>query len=113
MHEGTIAQSVLTTALAAADGRPVKKINFRAGAMAGIEKEPLLHFFQEISKGTLAEKAELSVETAPAKLTCVSCGHQDNYDGSKPLSVTCQVCGGENSLAGGKELFVESIEVAK
>ncbi len=113
MHEGTIAQSILSTSLAAANGHKIKKIFFRAGALAGIEKESLLQFFAELKKGTLAEQAELIVEALPAKLTCVSCGRQGNYDGNQPLAVICQVCGGENSLTGGQELFVESIEAAK
>lgn len=113
MHEGTIARSILNTALAAAEGKPLKKVLFRAGALSGIEKEPLLLFFNELKKDSPAAKAQLEIQTLPAALTCVSCHRQANYDGSSPLAVTCEVCGGDNQLAGGKELFVESIEVAK
>jgi hydrogenase nickel incorporation protein HypA/HybF len=113
MHEGTIARSILNTALSAAEGKPVKKVLFRAGALSGIEKEPLLLFFNELKKETPAAGAQLEILTLPASLTCVSCSRQANYDGTIPLAVTCAVCGGDNRLAGGKEMFVESIEVAK
>jgi hydrogenase nickel incorporation protein HypA/HybF len=116
MHEASIAQAVLETALAALkDKAPshsfrITKIVLVAGVLAGVERECLKTFFDIISEGTAAAGAEIELRPEPAKLICRQCGHQTLHDSARHVEANCPKCGGQNKLEGGSALYVESIE---
>lgn len=111
MHEGSIAQGVLQTALAAAGARQITRITVVTGVFSGMQRESLDLFFGQLSKGTAAQGATLEIRRPPAKVICDACGHREDYDLDVELAVRCSRCGAANRLEGGHELYVDSIEV--
>jgi hydrogenase nickel insertion protein HypA len=116
MHEASIAQAVLETALAAmkeklpSPSAKITRIVVVAGVLAGVERQCLKTFFDIISEGTAAAGAEIQLHPEPAKLICRKCGHTTLHTSAEHVEVNCPKCGGENKLEGGSALYVESIE---
>lgn len=112
MHEFAITKSMLTLVLAEAskvDAKRVGRINLVIGELSGFVDRCVETYFDSISKGTIAEQAELCFKTVPTTGRCRDCGEQFML---KELDWTCPSCEGNNiQLVGGNELFVESIEV--
>lgn len=61
-------------ALEAAAGRRVTDIYLQVGRMAAIVPASVEVFFDHLSKGTLAEGAQLHFETLPVEMRCLDCG---------------------------------------
>ncbi|MDH5696028.1 MAG: hydrogenase maturation nickel metallochaperone HypA [Dehalococcoidia bacterium] len=112
MHELAITQSMLDLVLeqaGKAEAKEVGKINLVIGEMTGVVGECVQFYFDFISKGTLAEGAELSFTVVPTTARCRGC---DKSFELKEFDWTCPYCQGNNmEIVAGKELFVESIEV--
>lgn len=112
MHELSVTQSILDIALAharEAGASRILKVNLVIGELSGLVGEYIQFYFDFVSKGTLAEGAELTFRHVPAQFRCLECGAEYEPDGD---DWTCPVCGALRPIAvGGKELLVESIEV--
>jgi len=112
MHELAITQSVIDLVLehaGKAQARRVTGINVVAGELSGFVDECMQFYFDQLSKGTIAEHAKLSFERVPTKGRCRDCGQEFLI---KELNWVCPGCNGNNiQLVGGTELFLESIEV--
>jgi len=112
MHEGTIAGSILDTALASTpEGCRLKKITVACGPLSGIVKESLELYFNEIAKGTPAEGAGIELRNSGAFLECSACGNKEAFDPGAPVKEDCGKCGSRNRLECGEGVFVESIAV--
>jgi len=113
MHEASIAQGILDTAVASLPGGKgrITRITVVAGAFTNVEGRCLEMYLSELSRGTAAEGAALEVKRPPASLVCRDCGTRAQYRNEGDLPVCCAVCGGSNRLEGGDELYVDSIEV--
>lgn len=113
MHEASIAKGILETALAALPQgqRRITAIRVVAGVFAGVERESLELYFQELSQGTAAQGAKLEVTHPPAHLVCTACGHSVCYSNEGDLPVNCAQCGASNKLEGGSELYLDTMEV--
>ena len=113
MHEASIAQGIIDTAVAALPrpGAKISKITVVAGVMAGVERESLELYFGELSKGTAASGASMEFKRLAAKLICSKCYNQTTYNNDGDLTVRCPKCDGPNRLEGGNELYIESMEV--
>lgn len=113
MHEASIAQGILDVALGALpDPHPkITRIVLVAGVLAGVEKECLTAYFDELARGTAAEGASIEIKREPASLICRTCGAITEYNGAGPVEVTCARCGGPNGLQGGGALYVDSLEI--
>ncbi len=113
MHEAPIAQGILDAALAALPDPQARiiRITVAAGVLAGVERDSLALYFDELRKGTAAENAELELKRIPAHLVCADCHAEIAYDGLGGLQIACVQCGGPNRLNGGSELYIESMEV--
>jgi hydrogenase nickel incorporation protein HypA/HybF len=87
----------------------VKGINLNIGSMTGVVGDSIRFYMEIISKGTIAEGADLNINEMLATAKCRQCARdfkagEDNW--------TCPHCGSINiEITGGKELFVDSIEV--
>ncbi|MDR3305011.1 MAG: hydrogenase maturation nickel metallochaperone HypA [Clostridiales Family XIII bacterium] len=114
MHELAIMEDVLRISAdaARADGAGrVVRITIRAGALSGVIPKWANIFFKMISAGTIAEGAELLFETAPAFVSCRSCGREGEIPAGPPV-FKCVHCGsGDVVLRSGREFSVERVEV--
>lgn len=111
MHEYSIAVDIIRIAEKKAFEAGMKKvmiINLVIGDYCGFLPESIQMYFDEISKNTQCENAELVIKRIEPKLKCSCCGLLFKR---KLFSFECPVCGGEgNPTDIGKEFYLESIE---
>ena len=117
MHELSLTKNILDTAIKYAqqtDSQKVVTIVLRLGALRDIKKEWIQHYFNYISKGTIAENAEILVIADPIVCHCRDCGkdfeiNRDDYAGEEIL---CPNCSTRNyTLISGTKFLIEGIEV--
>lgn len=124
MHELGITQAILDTALRHAGQAGAQKIgalNLRVGALSGVVADSVQFYFEFVSKGTIAEGAELRIEIVPPRVRCRAClAEQDLSTASNSAGEwyaqihSLPPCGcGQQSfeLCGGLDCFLDSIEV--
>jgi hydrogenase nickel incorporation protein HypA/HybF len=124
MHELSITQAILDTALRYAQQAGAQKIsalNLRIGALSGVVADSVQFYFDFVNKGTLAEGAELHIEIAPPRVRCRACGvEQELSPDLNPAgewytqiqSLPPCDCGRHAyELCGGFDCFLDSIEV--
>lgn len=113
VHELPVTQGVLEVVLAAAEraeAHRVRTIELVIGDLSSIVDDSVQFYFDILSKGTIAEGAELRFRRESAEMTCLDCGSTVTV--SAPLSPWCEKCGSGNvRLTGGRAFRVESIEV--
>jgi hydrogenase nickel incorporation protein HypA/HybF len=119
MHEASLAQGLLSTALDAvqkynrdrAGDRAglIREISCELGLISSIEPESLSAAFELFAEGTLAEGARLNIVTAPLPCDCDGCGA--NFSLTRRHFV-CPQCGGnELTFNGGHGLTLMSLNV--
>ncbi len=112
MHEMSLAQNILDIALKTASAHQVNRvvrITIRAGQLRGIVPEQLKFCFGFVAKDSLAEGADLVVNTLPIQAACKKC--QDTFF-VKEYSFICPACESDQvDVVQGMELLVENIEV--
>lgn len=112
MHELSIAESLID--MLEENGLThhftrVTKITLEIGVLAGIESASLFFCFAAVAQNTLAEGAQLVIESQPAIAICEHCQQQ--------LSVTnyydpCPYCGQPRvKILQGEEMIIKSLEV--
>ena len=113
MHEMSLAQNILDIVLKTAsqnNAKKVLKITIRAGQLRGIVPEQLKFCFGFVAKDSIAEEAELLVNTLPIKGRCKNCRAEFFV---KEFRFACSECQNEDiEVLQGMELLVENIEVA-
>lgn len=105
-------QSALNVALDQAQkagARQVLAIRLRIGALSGVVPEALEFAFEALRPGTLAEKAELAIESVPARFWCAACSCEFVSDDLFAECPGCHRPSGE--LRAGRELEVASLEI--
>ncbi len=114
MHELPVTQGMLSVVLEAArkaGGRRVVAIDVVIGELTSIVDDSVQFYFDILSKGTLAEGAQLRFHREPGTATCRDCSHV--FEVRPPLLVECPVCGSSRiRVTGGTAFYVHSIEVA-
>ena len=112
MHELPVTQSILNIALTESEkyhAKRVTKIKISIGVMAGMMPECIQEYFNIISEGTIAEKAELIFQIVPATFECQDCGAVFS---SNRIRFRCESCNSNRvKLLGGKEFLVDSIDI--
>jgi hydrogenase nickel incorporation protein HypA/HybF len=112
MHELSIAQSLLDVAVRHAEqagAQRITRLNLVIGELATIVDESVQFCWDMVSKGTLADGAELHFASVPAQLRCMDCGRSFPLEGKRYV---CPACGERHVVAvGGDDFRLESIEV--
>ena len=112
MHEMSLAEGVLQIVEDA--GRTqgfsrVKAVILEIGQLSAVEPEAMRFCFDAVSRGTLAEGAQLEVIAVPGEGLCFSCGQTVAI---AVLHDPCPACGGFPVQAtGGTEMRVKELEV--
>jgi hydrogenase nickel incorporation protein HypA/HybF len=112
MHEMSIAESLVD--LIEEQGRSqrfsrVTLIRLKLGALGHVEPEALRFCFDAVSHGTIAEGADLDLQTVAGKGRCAACGRvvaiTARYD-------ICPICRqGHVQMSAGDELRLAELEV--
>lgn len=109
MHELSLSQAILETALRHADGRPVTTVSLRIGHLRQVVPDSLEFYFELIARETLCEGAALETELIPAELRCNACG--TGWVLEQP-PFRCPTCAGSSvEIVHGNEFEIESITV--
>jgi hydrogenase nickel incorporation protein HypA/HybF len=123
MHELSVAQAVVNTAVRHAGGRRVTLVSLRLGSMRQVVPDSLSFYFEIVARETPCEGARLEHEIVAARLRCPDCGME--WDPAPPPLAThgqtdglpalptfrCPDCKTPGEVEAGGELEVESIEV--
>ena len=112
MHEFGVTESILDIALKEAkkaQARKITKINLVVGELTGFMPDCIEFYFDFMSKDTIAEKANLHFESAPAQVRCRSCLTIFHPKDTLWACPECQSQGVE--IVAGRELYIESMEV--
>jgi hydrogenase nickel incorporation protein HypA/HybF len=114
MHEFSIAQSILAIADDYARrnrAQSITTIGVRVGDFSGVVPIALRTAFDVAKKGTLAEHAELKIETIPLIAFCQTC--QQEFEVNTPYNIACcPICQTlSHDLRQGQELDVSYLEV--
>lgn len=113
MHELSVTQAMLSTALDAAEragGGRVTAIELVIGELGSMVDDSVQFYFGVLSRGTPAEGAELRVRRVPGEAACLDCSA--HYPVRPPLDAVCPVCGGTSvRVAGGFQFLIDAIEV--
>ncbi len=112
MHELALTEGILQIVREQAEKNGferVLEISLRVGEYSGIVPECLLEFFPIVSRGTVAEGAELAIRPVAAAFSCFDCG----YEGPIPRrTACCPRCGGTAiRMTAGREFYVENLKV--
>jgi hydrogenase nickel incorporation protein HypA/HybF len=115
MHELQVTERILNIVLQHAAGQEVSRIvriHLRVGALSDLEDEWIQHYFDYLSRGTLAEKAELAITRAPIVARCDACACSFEVKREALGSATCPACGELRlALVSGREYLIENMEV--
>jgi len=112
MHELTITENILKVVVPAAEkagAKRILKIRMKAGELSGIIPIYLEKCFEQVSEGTIAEGAQLILETVPASIRCLDCGYEGAVD---KKTFGCAECGSlKVKVVSGRDYFIDDLEV--
>ncbi len=112
MHELPVAESILEIATrhaARAGAGRITGLNLVIGQLSSIIDDSIQFYWDIISKGTIAEGAELHFRRVPTEMLCLDCGRR--YYPS-PDELACPDCGSIRvKVISGEEFYLEAIEV--
>jgi len=114
MHELSVCQGMLqqvSRIAAQHDAGRVERIVVRIGPLSGVEPELLRNAFPLARAGTVAEEAELCIETLPVRVRCDRCGEETD---ARPNRLLCGACGDYHTrLVSGDELILASVQLVQ
>jgi len=113
MHELGIAQDLFRIVKDKAKQNNLKvvtKIVVIVGEASGIEEDFLRHsLMDQVTPGTIAEKAELEIKKEPLRAKCLACGIE--IDSPRISSSECPNCGDNDlEIIKGKNVYLQTIE---
>jgi len=112
MHEQNICESLLALAIKHAEqanAARIRRIYLVIGEYSGVVDESVEFYFRLLSKGTIAEGADIDFTHIPAQLHCRNC---DTVFTPEQLNLHCPNCSGQKvEISSGKEMYLESLEV--
>lgn len=116
MHELALTSRVFDIALEYAQANNASRvcaIHLRIGEIRDISNEWMQRYFDHVSRGSIAEGAQLDIVRVPLRISCKDCLESCEVKVSELAGKKCSVCGGgQFSLVSGEEFFISSIEVA-
>jgi len=115
MHELAVTEGMLKVVLRHAEMNKAKQvvgITLQIGEMSDIVDEWLQRYFDYLSRGTIAEGAEIIIERSPAIFRCGDCGEEYIVDIKAGGKFSCPECGTNNvDLVSGREFQVKELKV--
>jgi hydrogenase nickel incorporation protein HypA/HybF len=89
----------------------VERIILQLGPLSGVEASLLEHAWPLAASGTMAEAAELVIESAPVKVECTRCGLVSEVSTNR---LVCAGCGDYRTrLVSGDEMLLAKLELSQ
>lgn len=113
MHEMALVESILEILEQQASlhgAKKVVRVNLEFGALTGVMPAAIDFAFEVLSKGTVADGAEVNIRIVPVKIYCFDCAKEivlENYDAFCPVCSSAAV----EIIEGRNEMRIESLEV--
>lgn len=112
MHELSVCLSLMQQVEGIArehNARTVTHIVLRIGPLSGVEPDLLRHSYPLATANTIAENAELIIETADVVVRCSQCGSETTV---APNKLLCGTCGEfRTQVISGDELTLLRVEL--
>ena len=118
MHELALTKDILGVAERHAKKSGASRVNaifLRIGILRDIEPAWMQRYFRYISKGTMAEEAEILIMVEPVVCKCNICGGQFGVEleGTFGKEILCPHCQTHDyEMIAGTEFIIQGIEVA-
>jgi hydrogenase nickel incorporation protein HypA/HybF len=110
MHELAITQSVVDLVLERTGGRRVVAVRVRVGALSGFVAESMAFCFELAVTGTALEGARLVIEETLGRISCRSCGTEQEI----PDRILLCGCGSADvRIVSGDDLDLVSVELER
>ena len=113
MHELSVCLALLQQVERIAQERAATRVTsivVKVGPLSGVEPELLRRAYPLAAAGTVAEHAELAIETPDVVVRCCECGQQSTVP---PNRLLCTACGDfRTRLESGDEMILQSLELA-
>jgi len=113
MHELSVCQALIGQVVNVArehQATAVKTVNVRIGPLSGVEPDLLAQAFPLAAAGTVAEAAQLMIESLPIRVHCDKCGAETAAAANR---LVCGACGDWHTrLVSGDEMLLASVELA-
>ena len=112
MHELPVTESILEISLRHGRESNAKRITdlyLVIGQLASIVDDSVVFYWDIISKGTLAEGAQLHFKRIPAEMQCRDCKSRFKLSSEE---FSCPECGGAHIyVVAGEEFYLDSIDI--
>jgi hydrogenase nickel incorporation protein HypA/HybF len=112
MRERNAVQSILTRALLRAreaNASQIKSLQIAMGEISELDQNSIEQTWQELSRGTPAERAQLHFRSINAEVQCMAC-----FEKYQPVDkrIHCPHCGSYGAkVLSGEEFYLESVEL--
>jgi hydrogenase nickel incorporation protein HypA/HybF len=112
-REFTAIRSILTKALLKAresNARHIMMLQLAIGEISEFDRHSMQKHWDELSRGTAAERAQLHFRLIQAEVQCMACFKKYHPQAGK---IHCPHCGSYGAkILAGEEFFLESIELS-
>ena len=112
MHELPVTESILKIVLRHAPAEGVKRIVhifLEIGELSDLEDEWIQHYFDYLSKGTVAENSQLVIQRTPITFQCDACAHVFEIKREALQDLQCPECGNAGcTLVSGKGYYIKN-----
>lgn len=113
MHELYATQAIFDKAIQKAGEQHAKRIinvYLVVGEISSYSDDSVQFYWDELSKGTIAEHAELHFRHVPAELQCMNCATK--YHPQQEDEIHCPNCGSTGArIWSGEEFYMEALDV--
>ena len=112
MHELAICEALIGQVERVArerGARGVVSVTVAVGPLSGVEPQLLAHAYPLAAAGTVAEHAQLLLETVPVRVRCRKCKSESTVEVNRLL---CSACNGwQVEVVAGEELLLQRVEL--
>ena len=112
MHELYATQAILDRAVNKAgeqNATSITALHLVVGEMSSYSEDSVRFYWEEISKGTIAEHAALHFRRVPSELQCMACFTKYHPEEGEIL---CPNCGSNGAkILQGEEFYMEALDV--
>ena len=114
MHELPVTEKILSIALKHASANKASRIfsiTLRVGGLTDLQDKWLQHYFDYLSKDTIAEGAKLLIIKGEVTLRCSKCKTVVETTAERLEEQTCPHCGADDSftILSGREYFIDEM----
>lgn len=110
VHEVALSTQLAGVVTRAAQGRKVRVINLRIGALRQVVPTSMEYAWGFVTAGTALEGARLAIDWRPGVIECAA-GHRTTLDPHAYLDLGCPLCEQPTTVIQGEEFQVVDLEV--